>query len=51
MGLIIRLYKRIVGRKTNSIDNRLSRVQESVSAYNSTINTIIHNNSKLLGGE
>ncbi|ASZ75735.1 hypothetical protein TAFFO16_2 [Bacillus phage Taffo16] len=51
MGLIIRLYKRIVGRKTNSIDNRLSRVQESVSAYNSTIDIVISQNTKLLGGE
>ncbi|UNA01687.1 hypothetical protein MG295_00270 [Bacillus phage vB_BcgM] len=51
MGWIIRLYKRIAGSKTNTIDNTLERVQESVSAYNSTINTIIHNNAKLLGGE
>lgn len=45
------LYNRLVGGGSNTIDNKVERIQESVRAYNITIDSVIHNNAKLLGGE
>jgi len=45
------LYNRLVCKEANTIDNTIERMQESVRAYNTTIDIIVHTNARLLGGE
>jgi len=48
---IMGLYNRLVGGGSITIDNKVERMQESVRAYNTTIDTIVNTNARLLGGE
>ncbi|USL89410.1 hypothetical protein vBBceHLY2_00134 [Bacillus phage vB_BceH_LY2] len=45
------LYNLLVYNKTNTIDNKIVRVQVSVRAYNIAIDKVINNNTKLLRGD